>query len=815
MIKLEKVNKYYNRYKKNEIHVINNTSLKLDNTGLVALLGPSGCGKTTLLNAIGGLDKVTSGKIYIDGKKLPRNSNKVDKIRNLNIGYIFQDYYLVDSLSVYDNVALALKITGIKDKEEIKKRVDYVLEKVGMYRYRNRYANMLSGGERQRVGIARAIVKDPNIIIADEPTGNLDSRNTIEVMNIIKAISKDRLVILVTHERELAEFYASRILEIEDGTIKKDIDNNHTNDLDYRMDNKIYLKDFKNHEKIQKDNIEINYYSDDKNKLNINIVVQNGNIYIEQKESNKIEIIDNDSTVELVDDHYKKINKSIYEEYNFDFDKIVNKNIKRKYTSIFNPISLISNGFKKVRDYTFIKKVLLLGFLASGMFITYSISSLFGVTNIKDEDFITINKNYLTLITNKIKVDDFKSYEENQNINYLLPGSSEINFIMRYNDYYQTSQAQSYLAGSLSSINMIAKEDLILGRMPENDYELVVDKMSLNNMLNDPNTQAKYLGITKYDELLNREVSLKNMDKFKIVGVSDLNSPSIYANENMFINMLINSYDSDTYYYYDEYDTDTISDDDKLIDYELMKDVVSLKKGRYPTNDYEVIINYNLKDEYKLNKKIDYEVNGTKLKVVGYYTSNKDIQKYLVSNTTMKYFLITKSSNITIYPKDKTQVLDEFRSKKVNIQDSYDYSRNKYIEERKDSIRSSLIACTIVLIISLIEIYLMIRSSFLSRIREVGIYRAIGVKKLDIYKMFTGEIIAITTLSSLIGVIFMSYIINQLSFISYMRSKFMMNTSIFILTTIFVYLFNLIVGLLPVYKTIRKTPAQIMSRSDI
>lgn len=815
MIKLENVNKYYNRYKKNEIHVINNTSLELGKTGLVALLGPSGCGKTTLLNAIGGLDKVTSGKIYIDGKKLPRNSNKVDKIRNLNIGYIFQDYYLVDSLSVYDNVALALKITGIKDKEEIKKRVDYVLEKVGMYRYRNRYANMLSGGERQRVGIARAIVKDPNIIIADEPTGNLDSRNTIEVMNIIKAISKDRLVILVTHERELAEFYASRILEIEDGTIKKDIDNNHTNDLDYRMDNKIYLKDFKNHEKIQKDNIEINYYSDDKNKLNINIVVQNGNIYIEQKESNKIEIIDNDSTVELVDDYYKKIDKSIYEEYNFDFDKIVNKNIKRKYTSIFNPISLISNGFKKVRDYTFIKKVLLLGFLASGMFITYSISSLFGVTNIKDEDFITINKNYLTLITNKIKVDDFKSYEENQNINYLLPGSSEINFIMGYNDYYQTSQAQSYLAGSLSSINMITKDDLILGRMPENDYELVVDKMSLNNMLNDPNTQAKYLGITKYDELLNREVSLKNMDKFKIVGVSDLNSPSIYANENMFINMLINSYDSDTYYYYDEYDTDTISDDDKLIDYELMKNVVSLKKGRYPTNDYEVIINYNLKDEYKLNKKIDYEVNGTKLKVVGYYTSNKDIQKYLVSNTTMKYFLITNSSNITIYPKDKTQVLDEFRSKKVNIQDSYDYSRNKYIEERKDSIRSSLIACTIVLIISLIEIYLMIRSSFLSRIREVGIYRAIGVKKLDIYKMFTGEIIAITTLSSLIGVIFMSYIINQLSFISYMRSKFMMNTSIFILTTIFVYLFNLIVGLLPVYKTIRKTPAQIMSRSDI
>ncbi len=813
MIKLENLNKYYNRHKKNEIHVINNTSLELGNTGLVALLGPSGCGKTTLLNAIGGLDKVTSGKIYINGKKLPRNCNKIDKIRNMNIGYIFQDYYLVDNLSVYDNVALALKICGIKDKEEIQKRVNYVLEKVGMYRYRNRYANMLSGGERQRVGIARAIVKDPNIIIADEPTGNLDSRNTIEVMNIIKAISKDRLVILVTHERELADFYASRILEIEDGTIKNDIDNHHTNDLDYRLDNKIYLMDFKNHEIIEKNDIKINYYSNDTNKLSINIVVQNGNIYIEQKDSNKIEVIDNDSTVELVNDHYKKIDKSIYEEYNFDFNQIINKEIKKKYSSIFNPISLISNGFKKVRDYSFIKKILLLGFFASGMFITYSISSLFGVTNIKDENFVSINKNYLTVIVNKIKVDEFKSYEENQNIDYVLPGNSIIYFKIQFDDYYQSLYNQAYLYGSISSINMITKSDLILGRMPENDYEIVVDKMALNKLLSDGESNAKYIGITSYDQLINREVSLENMKNFKIVGITDLNSPSIYANENMFTNMILNNYNIDEYTYYD--DIINSNDDESLKDYNLVKDEITLKKGRYPTNDYEVIINYNLKDVYDLNKKIDYEVNGTKLKVVGYYTSEKNIQNYLVSNTTMKYYLITNSSNITIYPKDKNQVLNEYKEKKVNIQDSYEYSKKTYIEERKESIKSSLIACLIVLIISIIEIYLMIRASFLSRIREVGIYRAIGVKKTDIYKMFIGEIIAITTLSSFVGVILMSYIIKQLSFISYMSSKFIMNTSIFILITIIVYLLNLIIGLLPVYKVIRKTPAQIMSRSDI
>ena len=132
---------------------------------------------------------------------------------------------------------------GIKDKKEIEERVMYILKRVGIDKYKNRPAKMLSGGERQRVGIARAIVKNPKIIIADEPTGNLDSKNTIEIMNIIKAISREKLVILVTHEREIAEFYASRIIEIVDGRIVSDKENAHDDELDYRLENKIYLQD--------------------------------------------------------------------------------------------------------------------------------------------------------------------------------------------------------------------------------------------------------------------------------------------------------------------------------------------------------------------------------------------------------------------------------------------------------------------------------------------------------------------------------------------------------------------------------------------
>ncbi len=808
MIKLENVNKYFNKHKKNQIHVINNTSLTLEDKGLVALLGPSGCGKTTLLNTIGGLDKINSGKIYINGERISKRSvSKIDKIRNLNIGYIFQDYYLVNNMTVFDNVALVLRINGINDKNEITKRVKYVLEKVGMYRYRNRYANMLSGGERQRVGIARAIVKDPSIIIADEPTGNLDSKNTIEIMNIIKAISKDRLVILVTHETELANFYASRILKIEDGTIIDDIINDHNNDLDYKLDNKIYLKDMVKHNILSDENINVNYYGDNEEKIDIKIVVKNGNIYIESK--NKVEVVDNSSSIELVDDHYRKISKDIYQEYKFDFDSVIDKNIKKRYSSIFNPITLIKNGFKKVINYSIMKKLLLLGFFLSGVFITYSVSSLYGINNIQDKNFVTMNKNYLVIDSNKINLDKFLEYEKDDNINYILPGNSNVSFTVRYDDYYQTMYHSDYINGSMSSINMISKNDIVTGRMPNNSKEIVIDKLVFDNYYN--NIYPAMIGVDSPDKLFNRKLSVGKISGYEIVGVVSLNSPSIYVSESEFVNIIYNSsttYDMD--YYYDTVEsTDSIT----LYDIELFKDKITID-DKVNINDYEIIVNEKYKDMYKLDKTIDTKVNDKNLKVVGYYKSN-DVDYMLTNNNTIKYDIVSKGKDLYLSVKDKDKALKEYRSVGLNIKDSYGYSREKYIKDRMESMSSTLIFSVIVLTISLIEIYLMMRSSFLSRIKEVGIYRAIGMKKIDIYKMFTGEVIAISTIGSMTGVFFTSYIIYQLTTVNYYANKFLVNGYTVLTVIILVYLFNLIVGLLPCALTLRKTPAEIMSRSDI
>lgn len=811
MIKIENINKYFNRYKKNQIHVIDNTSLTLGDTGLVALLGPSGSGKTTLLNVIGGLDKVQKGKIFINDQKITSKfSYKVDKIRNLNIGYIFQDYKLVDNLSVYDNVALSLKIIGIKDKKEIDKRVTYVLEKVGMYRYRKRPANMLSGGERQRVGIARAIVKNPNIIIADEPTGNLDSKNSVEIMNIIKAISKDRLVILVTHETNLANFYASRIIEISDGKVIKDYENTHTNELDYAIDNRFYLKDFKKEENFKDKTNDITIYHDNNEKLQVEIVIRNNNIYIRSKNNNSIEVVDEDSSIEFIDDHYHKLDKSELEKYEFDFENIIDKNRKLKYSSIFNPITFITNGFRKVFSYSLIKKILLFGFFLSGIFIMISTSTLGAASRVNEKEFVKTNKNYITIEAQKTSLEEYKKYSEMPGVKYIIPSNSNISMRMPLTDYYQTSGKNMLLKGSLSSLNMITKDDLIYGRMPENNQEIVVDKLAIEKMFSSSDNVNKMANLKNVKDVLNRVVTITSMDDFHIVGITDLTSPSIYANEEIFTDILYNT-KSVTSEYAERNEGTT-----GLQDYELFKNKITITKGRAPTNDYETIVNASNKEEMKLNKEISTKVGERKLVVVGYYTSADELNNYFINRNTIKNSLILKAKALTIYPDNKDKVLKSFRENyEINIYDSYQNDRDNYIASRAKSNRLMLAGAIIVLSISLIEIFLMTRSSFLSRVKEVGVYRAIGVKKKDIYIMFSGEIIAITTLTSLLGILICAYIMKVITNVPSMQNIIMVNIKTVVEAIIICYGFNLLVGLIPVFATLRKTPAAILARTDL
>ncbi len=219
MIKITALNKKYKTKKRKECHALNNINLTLPNRGLVFVLGKSGSGKSTLLNLIGGLDSITSGRIEVDGNDLSTFKEKdFCNYRNTHVGFIFQDYHLIDELTVYENIVLSLNLRRIEDKELVKA----ALEKVDLAGYEDRYPTELSGGEQQRVAIARAIVKNPRIILADEPTGNLDTHTAKAIVELLKELSKDCLILIVSHNVNDANSYADRIIELSKGKIISD-----------------------------------------------------------------------------------------------------------------------------------------------------------------------------------------------------------------------------------------------------------------------------------------------------------------------------------------------------------------------------------------------------------------------------------------------------------------------------------------------------------------------------------------------------------------------------------------------------------------
>lgn len=221
MLKLKGITKDY-VLGDDTVHALKGIDLEFRESEFVAVLGHSGCGKTTLLNIIGGLDQYTEGDLIINGRSTKDYGDRDwDTYRNHSIGFVFQSYNLIPHQTVLSNVELALTLSGVS-KSERRERAVKVLEQVGLGDQLNKKPNQMSGGQMQRVAIARALVNDPDILLADEPTGALDSETSVQIMEILKEISKDKLIIMVTHNPELAETYASRIIRLKDGLITAD-----------------------------------------------------------------------------------------------------------------------------------------------------------------------------------------------------------------------------------------------------------------------------------------------------------------------------------------------------------------------------------------------------------------------------------------------------------------------------------------------------------------------------------------------------------------------------------------------------------------
>ncbi|MHB8097755.1 MAG: ABC transporter ATP-binding protein, partial [Erysipelotrichaceae bacterium] len=221
LIELHNVSKNYTTRLGVITKALDNISLNLPNKGLVFILGKSGSGKSTLLNIIGGLDTVSSGKVIVNGRDIhDLDQRELDYYRNAHVGFVFQDFNIIDTFTIAQNIGLAVELQGNQINNE---HLSSVLDYVGLSGYEARKGNEVSGGQKQRIAIARALIKKPTIILADEPTGNLDSNTSNQIMDLLKKVSRENLVVIVSHDPEEAEIYADRIIKIKDGLIFEDL----------------------------------------------------------------------------------------------------------------------------------------------------------------------------------------------------------------------------------------------------------------------------------------------------------------------------------------------------------------------------------------------------------------------------------------------------------------------------------------------------------------------------------------------------------------------------------------------------------------
>ena len=545
MIRIEHLNKYYNKGMRNEYHVINDISYEFGDNGLYVFFGPSGCGKTTLLNVIGALDKFDSGTItYFDQTLNKYKASYADEFRNKNVGYIFQNYNLIDSKSVEDNIYAILDIIGLNDSDERKKRVKICLESVGMYKYRKRNVLALSGGQRQRVAIARALAKDPKVILADEPTGNLDSNNTFEIMNIIKSISKDRLVILVSHEKDLVDYYADRIIELKDGVIVNDYLNDNSGSIKRKDVRNIYLKDYKK-EEVSSDNITLDVYKDKENaNAHFDVVFRNGEIYIKTSSNQKIHYIDDSSEIKLLDKSEEDFNNERLEkESNFSFESFESKDIKGKgYIGLFKGIKNAFKETKYLKRSKFSRFILII----IGIIFAFMFSSFSNAISVDKKEYILTPDNVVeVVIKHKDEIKGltveklYNDLKTNSNYKSMVSsrGFSGHTLSLSIQRFYQTAstgidyQGRIYLTKNTNmSYKIESGRDIIA-----ND-EVVLSKWVADSILDDSN--AIINGFSGYSDLLDMDATINILGEkktVKIVGVSDSKNPAVYINEESYM----------------------------------------------------------------------------------------------------------------------------------------------------------------------------------------------------------------------------------------------------------------------------------------
>ena len=807
MIKVNNLQKYYNKGKKNEQHVLNNISLEFGNTGLVCILGESGSGKTTLLNTIGGLDDFAEGTLQINDTVLKSYKQKqIEPVRNEHFGYIFQNYYLLKDYSVSYNVKIALNRYNLSEKEK-DERTKYILDLLGIGKYKNKPVSKLSGGQQQRVSIARALVKAPDIILADEPTGNLDEENTIRTMTILKKISKECLVLLVTHEKRIAKFFGDRIIEICDGKVVRD-ENNTASTYERSDDSNIYLKEF------EPDNIENGYSRfniyykkhEAPPSINMNMVWKDGKLYIQNLSDYDIIFEGEENGIQILDTERPSLEMEEIENLSYDLERLPDKgNAKLPFHEIWR--IAMSNIRLMGKKQIFITIIL----IAAAVMLSITAAKFTNMVSISEEKIVSTDSHYARIDFNNISVFDHSDhlkvlqfawkYLDGNDYGYtFFVPDGKVSIIGEGFEQIKNLKQVVYNA-SYVPLDFLKKEDIVYGKMPELRNEVVLDLQVVKNLI-----ASKGVVTTNFKTPENFIGATLKTPRYKvemtITGISDTHEPALYCGQNILLGFpqkgyKIASLDELKKEYPGKYDDASLADNEILI-----------RDGLYDSMKLEKDTEYRIGDDYKNI----YNITGTFTDDIGvdYVLSDKGCLN-------IRDLMVFELKTCMVYsdnPKSAINKLKGIKDKSMNVFKMsltipHDDEIKAYREANTGDVDASSLVTIAIVVISIIMVYFTIKSNAISHSEELTVYSLLGISKGSILKSYIIEMVLLTSYTSLPSVLVTSGVIKFIGSIPSLGITMLFPWWAVLLLIIVIYTAHAIISILPVYGILSKPPATL------
>ncbi len=841
MIRVEHLNKTYDRARPGDRRVLKDVSFHLPDKGFVCILGPSGCGKTSLLNAVGGLDRFDNGTLTAGETTVTRyGTGSYEAQRNRNFGYIFQNYYLLEEHTVAYNIYLGLHSLQLRHSEKIQ-RIRSALKAVDMERYIHRRVGDLSGGQQQRVAIARALARRPRVIFADEPTGNLDEANTMNICALLRKAARDSLVIMVTHEERIANFFADRIIRLDQGSLISDSESWERDSFQLGFDKEIYAGELQE-TLLPSEQVKLRMLSTkDAMPLELTVIAAKDRVIIKLSDERMVTLSALEDDPRLVEGNRPVMTLETVEK-NTDahmeiFDRPpdvqcpAGKGIGLSLMARESMHLLRGKGLKQVGLRLFLVLMAVLTLL--------TVADYYTVSHVDPQDFITSDSHILIIQVEQGSktssetpkgYNTWLDYQSALYVQHIAQADLDFDLLPMFSIqpkydftlFTQMSNAKEGLPGcSYVQVDRLKPEQLICGRMPQTSEEIVLDRLVIDAILKRQGILQNVIG--EYSAFLGEQLDYGSKGYNPIiVGISDSGERSLYATKSALYGLSVGAVSLITLSELRQ----RFGDQYEQLEMQIFEGDPPRHFTLKDLQDGECVVNVaqaGVVWKYKLLQPYGYPPN--RKTAVAFLDNTALSAQIIVTDAALDQMLLNSyRQEIHIWCADKAAMLDYLSEKTegeladyINVRITDPYAR-KYAEYEAAATKRAdgrTIVTVGVIAICMIMLYILCRSRVNERLGLIAVYRLLGIPGRKLYGIFLMES-GVAALQTLIPAVAVTWLGIRLA-ASVPEWEILLDLPLHTaaLVAVCIVVYYLLVSVLPLGRLLRQPPAQLAAKFDL